>query len=105
MYFLIDLLQLLPSWSGCVILRFKGDNAEFKWRCRNELNLELNRIKGHYLFLFKFIRRNKDDNLIDEFRKSISDCQTLSAWLIDVEQRVESTCSRCIVNQNLPNLN
>ena len=48
----------------------------------------LNRVyKGHYLFLFKFIRRNKDDNLIDEFRKNIFDYQTLLVWLIIVEKR------------------
>ena len=37
LYFLLDLLQFLPSLSGCVILRFKGDNVEFKWRDRNKV--------------------------------------------------------------------
>jgi hypothetical protein len=34
----LELLQFLPSLSGCVILRFKGDKVEFKWRCRNIYN-------------------------------------------------------------------
>ena len=43
LYFLLDLLQFLPSLSGCVILRFKGDNVELKWRRRN--NVIYNRIR------------------------------------------------------------
>lgn len=43
LYFLLDLLQFLPSLSGCVILRFKGDNVEFKWRRRR--NVIYNRIR------------------------------------------------------------
>ena len=43
LYFLLDLFQFLPSLSGCVILRFKGDNIEFKWRRRN--NVIYNRVR------------------------------------------------------------
>lgn len=37
LYFLLDVLQFLPSLSGCVILRFKGDNIEVKWGDRNDV--------------------------------------------------------------------
>ena len=43
LYFLFDLLQFLPSLGGCVILRLKGDNVEFKWRRRN--NVIYNRVR------------------------------------------------------------
>ena len=42
LYFLLDLLQFLPSLSGCIILGFEGDNVKFKWRRRN--NVIYNRI-------------------------------------------------------------
>jgi hypothetical protein len=37
LYFLLDLLQFLSSLGCCVILRFKGDNVEFKWGHRHNL--------------------------------------------------------------------
>jgi hypothetical protein len=45
LYFLLDLLQFLPSLSGCVILRFKGDNVEFKQRRGSNVIYNSNRIR------------------------------------------------------------
>ena len=50
---------------------------------------------GYYLLLFKFIRRNKVDDLIEELGKNLSDCERVSLSICFLHEKINDLFAAC----------